>query len=212
VSTVSNRQIVEELRGGMRSGVVNLMDRYHRRLIGEAIRVFRVPHQDAEELVDDVLLTVVQKIGTFVFRKGEGDFHVWVMAIFRNRVRDFMRRLALTGGLQVAFDEARIEGEGCATSVEWEVVGEIVRRYTEEAADPANSTGRGEGAMAAVAVALNALESWERVLLRCRALDVPYKEISRYTGKKAEHLKVYHARVRKKFMALVADRSGKSYE
>jgi len=48
------------------------------------------------------------------------------------------------------------------------------------------------------------METWERVLLRCRALDVPYEEIARYTGKTAKQLKVYHARVKKRFMKLLA--------
>jgi hypothetical protein len=39
---------------------------------------------------------------------------------------------------------------------------------------------------------------WEQVLLRCRALEIPYEEIATYTGKTARVLKVYHARVQKK--------------
>ena len=53
---------------------------------------------------------------------------------------------------------------------------------------------------------LEVMESWERVLLRCRALDVPYEEIARYTGKTPAQLKVYHSRVKQKFVRLLAER------
>jgi hypothetical protein len=45
---------------------------------------------------------------------------------------------------------------------------------------------------------LETMPVWEQVLLRCRALEIPYEEISTYTGKPAPILKVYHARVQKK--------------
>lgn len=180
------------------------MDLYQQRLIGEAIHVFHIPPLDAEELVDDALLTVIERIGTFVFRKGDGDFHVWVLAIFRNRARDFMRKWASTGALEVAFDETRAgEGEEC-TAAEREVLGEIVRRYAEETRVlDENRDGEGRGPLAEIGRALDALESWERVLLRCRALAIPYEDIAEYTGKNVHHLRVYHQRVRKKFLAML---------
>jgi RNA polymerase sigma factor (sigma-70 family) len=193
------------------------MEKYQGRLIGEAVHVFRVPHPDAEELADDVLLTVVERIATFEFRKGDGDFHIWVMAIFRNRVRDFMRKWSVTGALGVTFDASIAEeGEHC-TPAEVEVVQEIVRRYqadTEAGALPGVEAKQDwrERSLAAISLALDALESWERVLLRCRALEIPYEEIALYTGRKAEHLKVYHGRVRKKFLTLLTAKLEKSHE
>jgi RNA polymerase sigma factor (sigma-70 family) len=208
VVTLSNRELVQQLRSGARPAVGRLLSLYQARLIGEAVRVFRVPHPDAEELVDDVLLSVVERVGTFEFRKGDGDFHVWVMAIFRNRVRDFMRKWIVSGALGLTFDEARADDELTCTAVEREVMGEIVRRYSEETAGWKSVAGEPPGtgrekSLEAISTALDALESWERVLLRCRALEVPYEEIAAYTGKKPEHLKVYHGRVRKKFLALL---------
>lgn len=209
--------LVEQLRCGVRSGVTHLMEMYHRRLISEAVSVFRVPRRDAEELVDDVLMSVVEKVGTFEFRKGDGDFHVWVMTIFRNRVRDFMRKWAATGALELAFDEANVGEGGQCTEVEREVLAEIVRRYAEETrsldhAGGAQGGGPLTGRLAEIGRALDALESWERVLLRCRALDIPYEDIAGYTGRNAKHLRVYHQRVRKKFLALLTVSSERNHE
>lgn len=60
---------------------------------------------DAEEIASDVLLAVVKKIDSFEFKRSDADLHYWVMTIFRNRVRDFMRHQAWTEGLQVVISE-----------------------------------------------------------------------------------------------------------
>jgi DNA-directed RNA polymerase specialized sigma24 family protein len=55
-----------------------------------------------------------------------------------------------------------------------------------------------------IAETLEQMEAWERVLLRCRALDVSYDDIATYTGRPARQLKTYHARTKKKFLRLLA--------
>jgi RNA polymerase sigma-70 factor (ECF subfamily) len=47
--------------------------------------------QDAEDIVADAFLTVVDKLDTFRWR-GEGSFAAWLFRIVRNRVSDFYRR------------------------------------------------------------------------------------------------------------------------
>ena len=204
---VSNREVVRELKEGSRLGCAHLLDLYQDRLTGEAVNVFHVRYEDAEEIVSDVLLTVVQKIKTFEFTKSDGDFHYWVMTIFRNRLRDFVRRVAVTDGLVEVFDEAPVEG--AYSSTDREVTRAIIRQYEESLREPEeNPAGGGHTEkLTVIAEALDEMESWERVLLRCRALEVPYEEISTYTGKPVKQLKVYHARVKKKFVKLL----GKHY-
>ena len=43
-------------------------------------------------VVSDVLLAVIQHIHRFEFRESDRDFHLWVVAIFRNRIRDHVRK------------------------------------------------------------------------------------------------------------------------
>jgi DNA-directed RNA polymerase specialized sigma24 family protein len=45
---------------------------------------------------------------------------------------------------------------------------------------------------------LDQLEDWERILLLLRSQDMPYADITKYTGKPAEQLKVYYARLKDK--------------
>jgi RNA polymerase sigma factor (sigma-70 family) len=209
VPRVGNRQVVEELKSGNPAGCRHLVGLYQTRLLHEAMSVFHVRREDAEELVSDVLLSVVKKIDSFEFKKSEADFHFWVMAVFRNRLRDFMRRQAARGGMVDLFGEAGFEEEEEFTVVHREVLGVVVADYQESlaeqpaaGADP-NST---RGKLKVISEVLDVMESWERVLLRCRALDVPYEEIAQYTGKTPAQLKVYHARVKQKFVKLLAER------
>jgi len=213
---VSNRQVVQELKEANRLGCVHLVELYQNRLLGEAVNVFHVPPADADEIVSDTLLAVVTEIQSFEFKRSDGDFHFWVMTILRNRIRDFVRHRALTEGLMTSFQEAALEEEELYSPAEREVVGSIVRQYEEslrtddeafahDGGDTHRKTGRGSSRkLQVIADTLELMETWERVLLRCRALDVPYDEISTYTGKPVKQLKVYHARVKKKFIRLLA--------
>ena len=199
---VSNREVVRELKDGNRLGCVHLLELYQDRLTGEAVNVFHIRLEDAEEVVSDSLLAVVQKIQTFEFTRSDGDFHFWVMTIFRNRLRDFVRRMAVADGLTEVFDESADEGY---TPTEREVTRSIVRQYEESLRDDPTDPRKADK-LAVIIETLEGMESWERVLLRCRALDVSYEEISSYTGKPAKQLKVYHATVKKKFVKLLAER------
>lgn len=206
---VSNRQVVEELRNGDRKGAGHLLELYQDRLTAEAVQVFHVPQPEAEEIVSDALLTVVQRIDSFEFTKSDGDFHFWLMAIFRNRVRDFFRQKALTEGLTVSFEELDLENKEEYSGPELDVVRNIVQKYeeslraSEDEPDNHNPTAQ---KLQAISETLDSMETWERVLLRCRALDVPYEDIAHYTGKPVHQLKVYHARVKQRFMKLLAKR------
>lgn len=204
---VSNRQVVEQLKAGNNAGCRHLVRLYQDRLISEAVKVFRVPFEDAEELVSDVILAVVTNIHSFQFKKSDADFHYWVMTIFRNRVRDFVRHCSLTEGLFERFDESLFESEHAYSAGEREVIGAIVRGYQDSLREPEDAEGRPAAEkLRVIADTLDSMETWERVLLRCRAVDVPYEEIARYTGKTSKQLKVYHARVRRKFAKLLAEK------
>ena len=205
---MTNREIVEELSRGDRSGCNHLVEVYQARLIQEAVGVFGLHHADAEEVVSDALLAVVTNIHSFAFKRSDSDFHVWVTTIFRNRVRDFIRRQSITAGLIKNFDEAALEDDVSYTAGEHGVIAEIVRQYQNSL-----RTDRVSERDAAIAEKLRVIEetleklpSWERVLLRCRALEVPFEEIAKYTGKPANILKVYHARVKKKFVKTLAQK------
>jgi RNA polymerase sigma factor (sigma-70 family) len=207
MSRISNRQLVKELQTGDRMGCVHLVDLYQRKLLYECTRVFGIDSRDSEEIVDDVLLSVVQKIGTFSFKESESDFHYWVMAIVRNKVRDFIRRRVVLYGTSdretgTEIDPGMTDGGGQGEQ-DHALVQAAIQEYEKSVleSEPENPL------LTWVAEVLDAMQPWERVLLRCRALEVPYSDIARYTDKTPDQLKVYHPRVRKRFLKLLAVRS-----
>jgi RNA polymerase sigma factor (sigma-70 family) len=204
VPALSNKVLVQELKNGERLGCTHLVDLYQARLMGEAIGVFRLSTEDAEELVSDVLLAIIKSIHTFQFKRGDGDFTVWVVSVFRNRVRDFIRKQALTEGLTERFEEGNRDDS--YSSVELEVMQTIVRRYEESIRlSETENAGKVANKLLTIADALDRLDAWERVLLRCRALDVSYEDIAKYAEKPVSQLKVYHARVKKKFVTILSE-------
>ena len=202
----SNKDLVDLLKRGDRQGCSRLMDMYYDRLVNEAVSVFNLPEGESEELVSDCLVSVVQEVHTFEFRKSDGDFHFWVMTIFKNRVRDFVRQRAKTAGLVTHFQESNFENEETFGQGERDVIAAIIGAYEEATREESTSAKNIEcrERLKVIEEVLESMEVWERVLLRCRALEVPYEDITRYTGKPASQLKVYHGRVKKKFIKLLA--------
>jgi RNA polymerase sigma factor (sigma-70 family) len=204
---VSPREVVRELKDGERVGCRHLIDLYRDRLIRDAIRLFGIRGVEAEELVSDVLLAVIHHIHSFEFRDSDRDFHLWVVAIFRNRIRDHVRK-----------DAARLRAvpslyleEGAAERRKYRTPGNFssasVHDWMEALRDDAgkenNNGSVSDLKLEIIADTLETLQPWERTLLCCRVADVPYDVIAQYTGKPAKTLKVYYGRVRKRFTAQV---------
>jgi len=202
----SNKELVGLLKRGDRQGCSRLMDAYFGRLVNEAISVFHLPAAESEELVSDCLVSVVQQVHSFEFRRSDADFHFWVMTIFKNRVRDFVRQRAKTVGFVTHFQESNFENEEAFGQGERDVIAAILGAYEEATREDSTSARDIEcrERLKVIEQVLESMEVWERVLLRCRAVEVPYEDITRYTGKPASQLKVYHGRVKKKFIKLLA--------
>ena len=108
--------LLEGLRRGDAGAAELLLDTYGDRVYRLAIRITG-NEQDAEEVAQDALWTVVRKIGTF---KGESAFGSWVYRITANtayqklRGRRGRRNEVLWEDLQPVFDEHRQHAEPVA--------------------------------------------------------------------------------------------------
>ena len=77
-------------RGGATraEGIVRLYRAYARRFLGYFLK-HRVPREQAEELVQDVFVSIVRHCGEF---RGEARIDAWMWAIARNALIDHVRR------------------------------------------------------------------------------------------------------------------------
>ena len=117
-----------------------------------------------------------------------------------------MRHRICANGPVERYDEYELDREGNASKAEREIAGAIMRQYEEALrCSTAEANTPAAARLLAIVECLEQLEPWERVLLRCRALEVPYEEIAEYTGKSSTQLRVYHPRVKKRFIRLLME-------
>jgi RNA polymerase sigma factor (sigma-70 family) len=172
------------------------MQMYQHRLFEHLIVTFTIPREDAEELVSDTLLNVVQHISLFSFRNSDDDFARWVYTILRNRVRDFLRQQGQQNLTREIFSEDIKEDDESGRAAR-EIADVVIRDFMEGEEDDGDEKNR---PLQLVVETLQSMETWERVLLRCRAIDIPYEEIAPYVDKPVKQLRIYHMRVKKRFL------------
>ncbi|HEV3254529.1 MAG TPA: sigma-70 family RNA polymerase sigma factor [Candidatus Acidoferrales bacterium] len=93
--TLETSALVEAARGGDRFAFGQLYGRYARMVHG--ILLARVPHAEVEDLVHDVFLLALNRLGQL---RQPAAFGGWLAQIARNRANDFHRRPQQTAELQ----------------------------------------------------------------------------------------------------------------
>lgn len=89
----ADSHLVQRARNGDYEAFEALVDRYERRLYGLAVRIVGRRH-DAEEVVQQTFLTLIEKIDMF---RGESSFHTWLTKIAANHALALLRRRAVRG-------------------------------------------------------------------------------------------------------------------
>ena len=84
----SDKQIVEELKQGNQASLEVLINRYGTKVYSLAMRFTRCP-EDAEEVLQDVFLTVCRKINSF---EGKSAFSSWLFRVTVNSSLMKMRK------------------------------------------------------------------------------------------------------------------------
>ena len=65
---------------------------YYRPFIYNVVRGMNIPHHDAEEIVQVVLVKSWNKLPDFEYDRGKGRFRGWLCQVTGNAVRDFIRK------------------------------------------------------------------------------------------------------------------------
>jgi RNA polymerase sigma-70 factor, ECF subfamily len=104
--------LVEAARGGDRAAYGRLYDRHARMIHG--ILLARVPPGEVDDLVQDVFLQALPRLGSL---RDAARFGAWLAAIARNRANDYYRRSRPTTELTETLPADQIE-DRAATSAE----------------------------------------------------------------------------------------------
>jgi RNA polymerase sigma-70 factor (ECF subfamily) len=97
-------QLVQQVRGGDRGAFRTLVERYQKRVFGQALGMLK-DRDEAEDAAQEVFLRVHRHLEHF---KGDSAFSTWLSRITSNVCIDALRRKR-TGGEREAFDEAHPE-------------------------------------------------------------------------------------------------------
>ncbi len=132
--------LLEELKRGSAEAVETLFERYHGRIYNLALSILK-NEGDAEEAVQDVFLTVVQKADTF---KGNSAFYSWMYRICVNtclmRLRG--RRRNETVSIEEFMPVFTEEGMHVSPVDDWskeverkmldKELGDVIKKFTDE--------------------------------------------------------------------------------
>ncbi len=97
-SAAEDIHLVQRARGGDYEAFEALVDRYERPLYGLAVRIVGRRH-DAEEVVQQTFLTLIEKLDTF---RGESSFRTWLTRIAANHALALLRRRAVRNAAPLA--------------------------------------------------------------------------------------------------------------
>lgn len=169
------------------SAIKELYEKFGKKLAGFAVHKWKVPEDDAWDLVYKTLYRVLEKSGSYSF-ESEQKFSGFVFTVFINYLRNHFRDRKNQPEMVREMDERIAETSGI--------------RYAQSD----NSSEELSPAVKLLNEALDELDDWERILLLMRSQDVPYSKIAELTGKTEDNLKVYYGRLKKKLEAKLSEK------
>src|ERR1700689_1097716 len=103
--------LVQAARGGNRVAYGQLYERYARMIHG--ILLARVPPGEVDDLVQDVFLQAMPRLGSL---RDDARFGAWLAAIARNRANDFFRRAKSTTDVSESLAAEQLEDRGATSA------------------------------------------------------------------------------------------------
>ena len=90
----ADRPLVEQAKAGDFAAMESLVAKYERQVFGVARRIVQ-QHQDAEEVVQQTFLSVLEHLGEF---REESQFRTWLLRIAANHALALLRKRAVRAG------------------------------------------------------------------------------------------------------------------
>ena len=99
---VSDARLVERCRAGEAAAWNELVERFSRYVYAIAVRAYRLPEHDAEDVFQDVFARAYEKLGSL---RDDGAIRPWLAQLTRNACVDRLR----AGAREQPFEEPRAE-------------------------------------------------------------------------------------------------------
>jgi RNA polymerase sigma factor (sigma-70 family) len=177
MANISDLDLVNGIKENDTACLKALVDIYAGRLFSIA-RSFGLSHQDSEEIVDDSLCKIVNKINQFDVNKGS-KLSSWIVRITINTAIDKLRKLK-DPHISQSLDDREARGIQ-DTEALW-----------QEPPHPVSKIG--QISQKILSQALDNLSETDQTILRCRAGNIPHKNIAKLLNKSTGAVKTGHSR------------------
>ncbi|HRI09229.1 MAG TPA: sigma-70 family RNA polymerase sigma factor [Nannocystaceae bacterium] len=167
-----DRQLVRRIRAGDERAFQELVFTYQNRIFGLILRMIG-NRQEAEDLAQDVFLTVYRAIHTY---RGEGRFYTWLYRIATNTCKNRIKYL------KGRHFDSRLDVDEHAEAQMPSGQGGAIHSIQSQVPDPEQMT-EGNRVQLALQREMAALEEEHRLLIVLRDIEgLSYQDIQRITG------------------------------
>lgn len=167
-----DRQLVRRIRAGDERAFQELVLTYQNRIFGLILRMIG-NRQEAEDLAQDVFLTVYKAIHTY---RGEGRFYTWLYRIATNTCKNRIKYL------KGRHFDSRLDVDDHAEAQMPSGQGGAIHSIQSQVPDPEQMT-EGNRVQLALQREMGALEEEHRLLIVLRDIEgLSYQDIQRITG------------------------------
>ena len=201
---IQDSLIVDELKRDSAFGARLLVEKYQDRLLCWGRWQYgSLNDHDLNEIIDDAFIRVIERIASFQLRTEKG-FKNWVFTIFSRLCIDRLRKeekIADHMQIQSLDSEPTENNKQKFKSARLELDRKIFHDYFSPKSQ--------ENPLAQkVRDFLDGLDEDNRTILLGCAMEIPHREIGKWTGIPVKHIKTYYSRLKKKLKNYLIEAEG----
>ena len=164
--------------------LAELYDKYGTKLYSYAIHSWKLPEDEAWDLIYKTLYRVIDVLPKYDFKDAE-KFQSFIFTTFINYIKNHFR-------------DNKLKREHVHIEVNDDTLGQT------ETEEPSKSTDN--QLLGALERVLEDLEDWQRILVLMRSDGRPYSEISKFVDKPEKQLKVYYQRIKERIIQQINEK------
>ena len=176
------------LKTDREKGIKLLYDLYSKKLLSYSSFNWKTEHDVAWDIIYKTIYKVADVIHKYEF-ENEEKFASFIFKIFINYLRNHVRdsKTAAQGITEIPLSD------------------HIINNYTRSSKKTLPTQP-----LKILQEELEKLEDWQRILLLMRSQNMPYSEISKFTNKSEDQLKVYYGRLKKELSKNINEQLSKT--
>lgn len=197
--------IVSELKRDNALGIRLLVEKYQGPLYCWGQYQYEsLNHQDLIEIIEDTFIRIIESIDSFQLKSEKG-FKNWVFTIFSHLCIDHLRKQQRVGEhmqVQSLDSNPKETDKGEFHSVKFELDQKISKDYFSPKSQEHPLAQKVRDFLD------NLDENNQTILLGC-AMEIPHREIGKWTGIPVGHVKVYYSRLKEKLKKYLTEAEGR---